>query len=368
MTASVLVTAASAGDAHAFFTNEYTQVAPTEERALIAFDGKRETLWVATTFNVNPLVVGNFAWVIPVPTKPDVELVTQDLFTTLDAVTQKKFKKTGIVRKLLYPDIKEETHLPTDVYSRPINIIRFEVFGPDDSVRMLEQWLSEIGYFVPKSADPILREYEAKGWFLVALEVNGLHIQYAATDSLTTTGARTLPVKIAFDTNTMIYPLKFASVQPDMDTEDIPYSFDYGIPSEQILGEKDEAVDHVLSKKSGNKFPRLPLDMTNVKVDISALAEEKVSAPGFATIFADSVNGKDIGVERPDQSYVLTRMYRYQPLSLVEDVTLQRSPDSTRVNPRISTKETMIRASIVAIVAVGGIAISVAWVKRRTRT
>lgn len=338
-----------------FFSNEYTQVAPVQERAFILFDGKRETLLVSTTFSVNPVVVGNFAWVIAVPSKPEVELVEKDIFTELEGLTQKKFSKSDLASKVIYADIKEEVSRPSEIFSRPVNIIRWEVFGPDDSLGKLERWLTEIGYFIPKSAYPVLAAYEERGWYFVTVEVSALHIQYSASDSLTVTGAHTLPVKIGFDANKIIYPLKLVAAQPDLDSADLPYSFDYGIPSESVLGDKDEVVDSLLSRQSKNKFPRLPTDMANIKLDVYVLADYKVAAPDYTTIFADKIKGDEVGLDLPSRSFFLTRMYSYKPQALLDDTTIEKSPETTRVNPRISPAERRVRISLVtAAVVIGG--------------
>jgi hypothetical protein len=292
--------------------------------------------------------------VIPVPSKPEVEPLKKDVITDLEGLTQKKFSKTSLVDKIIYAGIEEEMSRPSEIFSRPVNIIRWEVFGPDDTVGKLERWLTEVGYFIPKSAYPILRDYEEKGWYFVTVEVSALHIQYLATDSLTVNGAHTLPVKIGFDTNKIIYPLKLAAAQTDLDSVDLPYSFDYGISSESVLGAKDEAVDSLLSRQSSNKFPRMPTDMANIKLDVYVLADYKVAATDYVTIFADKVKGSEMELDLPDQQFFLTRMYAYKPQALLDDMTIEKSPETRRVNPRISGGEKLARFAVAAAVILGG--------------
>lgn len=331
-----------AGAAGLVATGEYAQVAVSAVKALIIYDGEKETLIESFTFNINPLVVESFAWIIPVPEKPEVEKLKVDIFNDLEALTAKGFSKDGFFNKIVYFDVIEEKNIPGEVFSRPVDIFDYKVFGPENSLKDLEEWMHE-RYAFPKTAYRVLKEYDEKNWYFVALEVNALHIQFSATDSLFVYGAHTYPVKITFDTEEIIYPLKLISIEEDMDSEGIPLSFDYGQPSENVLGEKDEVVDALLTKQSTNKFPRLPLDFMNVKIDLSVLADYKVEVPGFTTIFADRIANKDLDLSLPGENFFLTRMYSYKPKLLLEDVVIEKAGNSKKVNPRVTKLETVIR-------------------------
>lgn len=330
------------------FTSEYTQIAPSEFRALIVHDGQKETLYDSLTFTVNPLVVGNFAWVIPVPSKPEVSLMKEDIFLKLEETTDKQFSKDTFIEKILYFDLVEENAIPSSrSFTRPINYIQNNVFGGENGLNDLKKWLDTYGYFIPKKGETLLKEYHERGWYFVTLEVNALHIQYNATDSLTIHGAHTYPVKITFDSEKIVYPLTFASVQPDLDSETVPYSFDYKRPSEDLLGEKNEAVDQVLAYQSINKFPRMPLDYIYSRTDLYVLTHKRASSDGFVTTFANTIEPIKIEEDAYDNVSFMTAMYNYKPQAQLTDVSIDVSDDQTRINPTLSTQEKVIRGLIV---------------------
>lgn len=328
-------------------TSETTHIAPTKFQALIVHDGKIETLYNSLTFNANPLTLENFAWVIPVPGKPEVERTKKDIFINLEEITKEKFAKSNFLEALFYFDIEEQEVLGTSIFTRPIDSIQYEIISPEDGVEQLESWLNEFGYMIPKSGKPLLTSYEEKGWYFVAIEMNALHLEYDARDSLTLTGAHTFPVKITFPSNEIIYPLALATIQQDMDSTQVPYSFDYGRSSSDLLGEKNEDVDRVLSYQSSNRFPRLPLTFMNMEIDLYTLSNNKKESDGFITTYANTIAKdaiKDISYE--DTTY-LTRLQKYVPLSLLNDVVISDASNQKRVNPTVSIQEKIVRAGII---------------------
>ena len=64
-------------------------VTETDQRAVIWHDGKTETLIVSITFEGK---VDDFAWIIPVPSKPEVEAGVDELFTGLEKLTAPKYE------------------------------------------------------------------------------------------------------------------------------------------------------------------------------------------------------------------------------------------------------------------------------------
>lgn len=327
-------------------TSDQNQIVPTKYQALILFDGEKETLYNSFTFNANPLSLDNFAWIIPVPQKPEVERFKEDIFINLEEITQKKFQKKNLFEKLFYFDIKEQESMSSSLFTRPIDAIQFKIFSPDDGVAGLQTWLHEFGYTIPKAGLPVLHRYEKDDWYFVAIEMNALHLEYDARDSLTLAGAHTFPIKITFPTEKIVYPLTLASVSPDMDSSQIPYSFDYGRDSVDLLGEQSEEVDRVLSYQSSNKYPRIPLSFITTEVDVYVIAEQKMESNDFTATYANTIGKDDLQkIELPNNHY-LTRLTRFTPQSLLSDYEIHEAKDTRRVNPIISTSEKLIRGGI----------------------
>ncbi|MBI3443253.1 DUF2330 domain-containing protein [Candidatus Woesebacteria bacterium] len=333
-------------------SNRDFQVVQTESKAAIIFDGEKETILDGLTFDLNPTVIWNFVWLIPVPTKPEVELVKDDLFPKLENISKGNFAKNNIFKRILYFDIEEQNSFSGDLYTRPASFLRFEVISPPNQIDKLNNWLSYSGYLIPKGGRKLLREYEQKGWYFVIAEIDALHMMMDPNDILSLPGAHTFPIKITFPTDRIIYPLKLASIQPDYDSENITLSITYGLKSQDILGEKDERIDDELSEQSKNKYPSVPLDYAHLKVELFVFSDEKVYANGLNTIYADNVNREKIEFkdfkgqtyqELPKNKMFLTRLVTFKPMVQLEDLYVEESRDVKRINPDVSKKELFLR-------------------------
>lgn len=322
-------------------TNKDVQVAQSEDKAAIIYDGKRETMYESFTFNVNPITVWTYAWLIAVPSKPEVELIKDDLFPKLDTSTKRTVYKNNILQKALFFDIEEENFRIDGVFSRPIDITRFEIIDPPHQIEKLEEHLSENSYLIPKEGRSILKEYQEKNWYFIVAEVNALHIQADATESLTIPGAHTLPIKISFETNKIIYPQKLLSIQPDYDSKDITLGYQYGLNSETILGAKDERVDDILSEQSKNAYSQLPLNYSYIKSDLFVFSDHRTIASNYNTTFSSSIHSsdflfKDFADEEyfhlPSPKMVLTRLTSFTPMSQLDDIEILNAPTNKNVN------------------------------------
>lgn len=300
----------SAEAAGTFITNDYMQAAPTALSAAVFHDGKRETLLASWTFDFNPLLAGDFYWIIPVPSKPDVENISSDFFAQIE--------------KLSDPAVSPET-----LKTRGVVLLGNKVFEPQYGSKKLETWFSDAGYFIPKRLEPVLGEYMQKGWYIVAVQVNGLHIQRDASESLTIDTAHTMPVKISFDTDAAIVPLKFASIPPDIDAPGA--TLFYGVSSSQFLGAKDEQIDALLAKPSLNRFPRLPLESSNIKVDLFIFGKGVAQVPGFTALKQTTIDGGKFekgswnasSLDLPAERLTLTHLEDYSHLEDLADLTIK---------------------------------------------
>ena len=296
-----------------FLTNEYQQIVAAQAKVAIFHDGQTETLIASETFSFNPLVAWNFLWLIPVPARPEVEPVNGDLFAGLDKLLAPR-ETTG--------DGPEQTSL------RAASIIRFEIFGPPQEPQVLKDWVQESGYFLPKNLPPKLDDYWQKGWYFVVAEVDGVHIQRTASDSLFVQNAFVLPLKITFPAEELVIPLAITGTQPDLDSEAVPLSFAYGTPSAQVLGITNEAVDAELAAPSLNKYPRLPLQLLNFKLDLFIFAERRTELPEFELLETAKIDGRKFGTDSwnnfylrlPPKKLVLTHLVAYKPFQELRDL------------------------------------------------
>lgn len=330
----------------AFLTNGLPQVALAEIKMAVVFDGTKQTIITSNTFSINPLIVDNFVWLMPVPSKPKVSVLKDSVFTELDKRTQKKFNKDNFWKRILYFDINEETHVPAETFSHTAYIKNPIVFSSADKEKAIQQWLYEKGDFIPKNGIDMYKNYLKKGWYFAGFEVDAVHMEYDATDSLTMSGAHTLPVAVSFLSKDMSIPLQFSVIQPDRDSTAVPLSFPYGSLSENVLGAKDSRIDDLLSTPSSNRYPPLPQDLSNIKIELYIFNNQKMEAEGFTTFYADWIDVNNI-IVTPKKQMFLTRMYRYIPLSQLEDVSLIASSNNQRVNPTVTWIDNIWRIAII---------------------
>jgi hypothetical protein len=355
-----------------FFGKPGTEVIPTESKAAIFFDGKEETIFESVTFNANPVVIWNFAWLIAVPSKPDVSLVKDDLFAQLSKISEKKVIKNSLLKKLLFWDIDEAPPITSELFTRPVNISKLDVLSPPHQTQQLKDWVSYSGYLIPKQAESILNTYEQKNWYFIIAEIDALHLELAASESLTLTGAHTFPLKITFPTDKIIYPMKLTTIQPDTDTAEIPLTYTYGSKSEDVLGEKDEIVDALLSTPSANKYPKVPFSYNYYKSELYVFAKNRITSDLFLTTYANSIDKSDIHFQDPkgNEYYslpntltFLTKLVSIRPVVQLDDVVLTDAKNNTRVNAYSSLLVQYIK--LISIVFIALFCIFIVIQKRR---
>ncbi len=346
---SLVITITSTNTSHAggfFASNVFVQAVPTESKALIVFDGKKETLFDSVTFNINPVIAWNFTWIMAVPGKPEVSLVLDDLYTKLEKFSDKKINKDNLWNKLLYFDVSEEKTLSKSLYTRGLDFTKTEVFGPEKSQEDLNSYLQESGYYIPKEGITILDEYRKKNWYIVVAEINANHLQMDSSESLTVPGAHTYPIKIEFETDKIVYPLRLARVQPDYDSENVALNYEYGSKSETVLGAKDERIDDMLSYQSKNKYPRLPFDYGYQQVELFVISDQKVESNEFTTSYAGWITKTDIDFtdfpkkkyfELPENKMFFTRIFTFKPLIQLDDVLIDNATNNQLVNSKPPT-------------------------------
>lgn len=327
-----------------YLTTAETQLAPVEDKAVMYFDGKKEKLVISQTFNTNPLTVWKFGWMIAVPSKPlKIEALKTDVFTNM--ATASASPKPFWGQQLMFPEIQIQSVQPAQVHSRAIDMNKPTVFAPDQMEQFLD-WTRMYGYILPKGAKPVLENYMKQGWYVITFEVNALHLEYSATDSLTLRGAHTLPVTITFETQKLVYPMRLAAVGEDVDSLGVPLSFQYGQNSEQVLGVSDKRVDELLATQSQRKYPALPTDFVYLKTELFVIADRRYTAQDFLTSYADWTT-----LEGSRQ--FMTHLVGYKPLIQEEDIILTPVANG-RVNAHVTAFEIGVRIGGY-IIGIGGI-------------
>lgn len=157
------------------------------ERALVIDRGGREE--IIASFDLQPEGVSPAAIVIPVPGDPEVEEIPSgDPLTYLDIATAP-------------PPSSGDGDTATA--GAGVDVLGRDVIGGYDVSRLrardsgaLAAWLQDNGYEMPAGAEPILASYVDRGW------------RYVAVRLAPGAWGRLKPLRIAFDTHELVYPMR----------------------------------------------------------------------------------------------------------------------------------------------------------------
>lgn len=136
--------------------------------------------------------VDNFAYIVPVPTRPQVSVLRGELFHDLASIA-----------------------FPDDTSASGVNVLERKVVGAyemsvlsaDDSAS-LGAWLKKNKYVLPKSAQAPMQAYIDKGWLFAACRIK---------DPASAKGIKTgtlAPIRLRFAAPRPILPVRFCSASP----------------------------------------------------------------------------------------------------------------------------------------------------------
>jgi len=184
-----------------------TYLSPSQE-GIITFSKGKETLII----KVPAMEIPDFAWVVPVPSYPEVKKADQMFFSLLsDAIREDLFSNKKIWYLTAY---KPGGGLILDgggyTPSKPDTVKVFEkkIVGNFETVILsaenpddLVNWLNKNQFYFPEKARETIEFYTKKHWYFVAMKIrnpellNELH-----------------PVEFTFETEQPVYPMKITSV------------------------------------------------------------------------------------------------------------------------------------------------------------
>jgi hypothetical protein len=245
---------------------EYGQV------AVIRHFGGMEELTIAAEFQAS----SGFAWIIPLPSRPEVDSAQTDVFRALWEHCYPVRRGGGLWCSSFAPLGRYEDEFGGDVEELESGLIGdwewrlFRATEPDTLVA----WLDSLGYALPADLGTALDHYVDQGWeYFVACRVReGTYWYYAANAG----------IKLTFSSDSAVYPLRISRVS----SEESPVTL-------YVLAEHRQMFDGARLRFSG-------------RVDENTF-------PGLEGL-----------VERESQ---LTKLYRYYRRSEMNDITLRQAPD-----------------------------------------
>lgn len=237
-------------------------VSETGQKALIYYQNQTENLVVSTSFQGNSK---DFAWVIPTPNKPEVFKSDNSIFAELQKITNTSDNISSISKSM--PNLGTMTESSVEVIEeKTIDIYDTAVLKATDD-KALAQWLQDHGYSFPQNKSYMLSDYINNDWYFVIAKIQDILIQDSEISNQLSSGTVT-PLRLQFQSNKIIYPMKLTRLALDYAAENIPQATD------------------------GEMF----LDSSRSKMDISlyVLTDNKTTQNQLETSWANWIDAKDI--------------------------------------------------------------------------
>jgi len=206
----------------------YQDVYETAQKAVVWYENGVETLILSTTFNGK---AQNFGWLIPTPTKPEVDQASDELFTALDDLTRPKYQPEPLPLLGAPPGGFEEKAVPaapTIIETKKVDIYDITVLKATDKEGLVE-WLNKNDYQYPTDRQHLLQSYIDNNWYFVAVKVDSSAV--SAAGSYLESGHAT-PILLTFASDKIVYPLKIsglATQETKNPSNKVAYSFEKGM-------------------------------------------------------------------------------------------------------------------------------------------
>jgi len=182
------------------------------QKAVILFTDGHEDLILSPKYEGT---AGDFAWVVPVPARPEVEVADHGVFWELAEITRVHvlYESGGFLTG-------------TESLEAPgVDVLEEKVVGPYDVAVLssgdpdaLVDWLNANGYFFPEAGGEIIAEYVRNGWFFVASRIS------TGEDAGSLAEGNIEPLVLSFASDRIVYPLRISAISSD-DCEVLLYVF-----------------------------------------------------------------------------------------------------------------------------------------------
>jgi|WetSurMetagenome_2_1015567.scaffolds.fasta_scaffold27742_2 hypothetical protein len=172
------------------------------QRAIIGWDGKTETMILAVKYEGEP---ADFAWLVPLPAKPEVKAIDadKDPFAEISICTQIR-ERYGIEGS------RGPAETTVEVLDRKVvGVYDIAVLAAKDP-KALADWLGKNGYAFPDKGRAVLEHYTKKDWVYAAMRIDPKHLGGDKAAKLRT--GELQPIRFTFASKEMVYPLKVSSI------------------------------------------------------------------------------------------------------------------------------------------------------------
>ncbi|MDD5731672.1 MAG: DUF2330 domain-containing protein [Patescibacteria group bacterium] len=293
-------------------------VAETDQKGVIVFENNTETLILSTSFQGD---AKDFAWIVPTPSKPQVDKGPDNIFEALSNLTNVSENGGGIIYSqplgLGSAEIAPRVNV---IEQKKIGIYNIAVLEANDQ-NALYDWLQQNGYNYPAYGKTILDDYIRNNWYFTAVKINPENLAQAETEL--SSGTIT-PLKLIFSSTKIVYPLKISSITMNNPNTIVPVINDSPIPS----------------------IAPMPITPSRyVSVRLYVLADHKKQADGFEAQYANWIDTKTIRnlafddngnswISPKGNKMYLTELYRgMNTKDMKSDIFLIDAEDNSAIPP-----------------------------------
>jgi hypothetical protein len=197
---TILAPAATALACGGFFCTTAT-INQQVERIIFAHSGRAITAYVQINYTGSD---ADFAWVVPVPSVPQVDVAGVDMFTELDTLTSPVFIGPPLPEGCpiaVMAVAEDSSGGGVTVYSSGVTgPFAFDVIGSDDPLALIN-WLKDNGYRIEPEMEPLVHVYVEEHMLFLAMKLRpGQGVQDIQ------------PVKMSYESEWPMIPLRLTAV------------------------------------------------------------------------------------------------------------------------------------------------------------
>jgi len=257
-----------------FFCDNSAPVLQAQERIVFAVDEDAGEVDVQVSIAYEG-PSESFAWVVPVPAQPTLYTSSDELLTTLAALTQPSYRLDQVYDGdcLVWEVALSASPTLDGGSSYGVLVVDSGRVGPYETVTLqadssaaLVTWLQDNGFDLPSSLDPKLAPYVSSGMYFVALKL----AKDADVGDL-------VPLGMRYPGSGISVPIQLTAVAalPDMRLEVYVFGASRAVPESYLhVVPNDLAVDW--------------FDQTVAYEDVVSLAADEAGGQAFATDFSGS--------------------------------------------------------------------------------
>ena len=203
------------------------KVSSSAQQALLVWEDGTETLHVRSNYR-GPAT--EFAWVIPVPSRPTVRESSWELFTRIEQYTRPRvevYTRESLRHPPVFPcgcaaglqsspggAARESGVTPLETLD--IQEFRVNIVHATDAGGFVH-WLRGRGYAVSGRAEPVLERYIRKGFYFVAAKLRASAT--SATTAASSIAGGLTPLAVTFRSSRPFYPLTISAVSAAPENE-----------------------------------------------------------------------------------------------------------------------------------------------------